>query len=249
MLSEVGPSPASLSWRLSTAGSDTSRGVVWEQHVDDDLDAALAQVQEIEQQLDRHLRTIREEFGDREISYKNIGKECYQIQIPARVLQKRAVPSNFERMSQTKDYVRFWTPDIRRMVKTWEERIERRDIAQRSVLKRLLQHFCAAMDTWRRAVNALAELDCLLGLAEFSLLPGMCRPVFVEEQDTERPVLEARQLRHPILAERLPNFVPNDVNLGGSHPPILVVTGSNMGGKSTLLRQVCLAALMAQVGR
>jgi hypothetical protein len=63
------------------------------------------------------------------------------------------------------------------------------------------------------------------------------------------PFFRAAQLRHPAgLCGAAGAFVPNDVRLGGGAPRLLLLTGPNMGGKSTLLRQVCLAAVLAQVG-
>jgi DNA mismatch repair protein MSH6 len=64
------------------------------------------------------------------------------------------------------------------------------------------------------------------------------------------PFFHATQLRHPALLSGGGGgaFVPNDVRLGGGAPRLLLLTGPNMGGKSTLLRQVCLAAVLAQVG-
>ena len=65
--------------------------------------------------------------------------------------------------------------------------------------------------------------------------------------DPGAPVFRARALRHPTLVASSTPFVPNDVELGGEGPPFVVLTGPNMGGKSTLMRQVTLACVMAQV--
>eukprot|EP00955_Chlamydomonas_euryale_P055824 356227-Chlamydomonas_euryale.AAC.2 len=82
----------------------------------------------------------------------------------------------------------------------------------------------------------------------------MCRPRMLRDGAAggatgERPVLRAVALRHPAgLPGRGGAFVPNDVTLGGaSAAPFVVLSGPNMGGKSTVLRQACLAALLAQV--
>lgn len=74
----------------------------------------------------------------------------------------------------------------------------------------------------------------------------MCRPVFV---NSNTPVLEIKNGRHPCIIPQLGgDVIPNDLTLGKDQPPVMVLTGPNMGGKSTLLRQACLTAIMAQIG-
>jgi DNA mismatch repair protein MSH6 len=104
---------------------------------------------------------------------------------------------------------------------------------------------------WSAASDAITELDVLMSLAVAATSGDggdMCRPQFVAD-DT---VFEAEQLRHPcaFMTTAAGSFVANDIALGGSTgaAPFLLLTGPNMGGKSTLLRQVCLAAVLAQVG-
>eukprot|EP00043_Microstomoeca_roanoka_P018004 m.189979 g.189979 ORF g.189979 m.189979 type:complete len:131 (-) comp16750_c0_seq3:39-431(-) len=93
----------------------------------------------------------------------------------------------------------------------------------------------------------------------------MCRPVFVEEAEEEEqehkqkgdvsqisrgPVLDVRNMRHPCLQHisAVSDFIPNDTQLGGESARTMILTGPNMGGKSTLLRQTCIAVIMAQLG-
>lgn len=100
----------------------------------------------------------------------------------------------------------------------------------------------------------VAEIDVLISLAiasDYYEGPA-CRPVFkVSSDSSKEPYLSAKGLGHPILkSDSLGKgtFVPNDVNIGGSaNASFILLTGPNMGGKSTLLRQVCLAVILAQV--
>jgi DNA mismatch repair protein MSH6 len=68
----------------------------------------------------------------------------------------------------------------------------------------------------------------------------MCRPTFVVDvPEGTTPVLEVEELRHPCITPRVADtFIPNDIRIGGAHAPVVLLTGPNMGGKSTLLRQV-----------
>eukprot|EP00826_Nyctotherus_ovalis_P020446 TRINITY_DN1641_c0_g1_i11.p1 TRINITY_DN1641_c0_g1~~TRINITY_DN1641_c0_g1_i11.p1 ORF type:complete len:237 (+),score=90.54 TRINITY_DN1641_c0_g1_i11:540-1250(+) len=82
----------------------------------------------------------------------------------------------------------------------------------------------------------------------------MCRPQFIKKEENKgEPYLELRRVRHPCIEATGLTFVPNDIAMGRlnsqSHDPrLLLVTGPNMGGKSTVLRQTCVAVIMAQLG-
>lgn len=76
----------------------------------------------------------------------------------------------------------------------------------------------------------------------------MCRPKVIGINDKTLPFLMIKQIRHPCIENLTKRtFVPNDVHLNGEQSTLLI-TGPNMGGKSTLLRQVCIAVIMAQIG-
>jgi DNA mismatch repair protein MSH6 len=114
-------------------------------------------------------------------------------------------------------------------------------------------------------VRCAATVDCLrsLALAALGTDVSTCRPIVLADSPT--PLLDVRAMRHPCAGD-LMSFIPNDTVLGGSGsgggaagkegasagdgvgPTTLLVTGPNMGGKSTLLRQVCLAVVLAQMG-
>ena len=97
----------------------------------------------------------------------------------------------------------------------------------------------------RSTAAALAQLDVLAALADQARRRNYCRPTIVDE-----PVLEIVDGRHPVLDALMPegSFVPNDASVGGESGSILLITGPNMAGKSTFIRQVALLTLMAQMG-
>jgi len=105
----------------------------------------------------------------------------------------------------------------------------------------LVSH-CASL---RRTARTVAELDVYRSLAEAAERYGYVEPELVEE-----PVIEIQAGRHPVL-ERMadqPSFVPNDLSLRGAERQVLIITGPNMAGKSTYIRQAALIVLMAQIG-
>ncbi len=91
----------------------------------------------------------------------------------------------------------------------------------------------------------LAQLDVLASLAELAARHGYCRPELTDE-----PVFEVEAGRHPVLDALLSpgDFVPNDTRLGPEDGTILLITGPNMAGKSTYIRQVALMTILAQIG-
>ena len=122
--------------------------------------------------------------------------------------------------------------------------------AERGVLDRVRAQAAAAGAGIERAAAAVARLDVASALAEAAADGGYVRP-----QLAERGAIEIEGGRHPVVERGLPRgaFVPNDVRLGGGgagggRADIIVLTGPNMGGKSTYLRQTALIVLLAQCG-
>jgi DNA mismatch repair protein MutS len=96
----------------------------------------------------------------------------------------------------------------------------------------------------QQLADTIAQCDCLASLAYLAARRNYCRP-----KVTAEPRLMIREGKHPVLAEMLgAEFVPNDVELGGGAGDIAVITGPNMSGKSTYIRQIALLVLMAQTG-
>jgi DNA mismatch repair protein MutS len=95
------------------------------------------------------------------------------------------------------------------------------------------------------SARAIARLDALLSFASVAVRGGYSRPELVDGE-----LLEIAGGRHPVVERHLEAgaFVPNDTRLGGEHPTVAILTGPNMAGKSTYLRQVALLVLLAQVG-
>jgi DNA mismatch repair protein MutS len=117
--------------------------------------------------------------------------------------------------------------------------------AERGVVERLCAQVAEAGVAIERAAEAVARLDVAAGLAVLAVDGGYARPELHEGGP-----LEIEGGRHPVVERQLPRgeFVPNDVDLGGPHADLVVLTGPNMAGKSTYLRQTALIVLLAQCG-
>ncbi|MBI4475696.1 MAG: DNA mismatch repair protein MutS, partial [Acidobacteria bacterium] len=155
-----------------------------------------------------------------------------------------AVPKDYHRKQTIAGGERFITADLKayeEKVLGADERILERELELFEALRRAVAGEAPALQETARAI---ATLDALAGFAEVAALANYCKPV-VHDGD-EMLVIEGR---HPVV-ERLTEhpFVPNDIDLDGSTRQLMVLTGPNMGGKSTYLRQCALICLMAQAG-
>jgi DNA mismatch repair protein MSH6 len=186
-------------------------------------------------------------FRFKPLKYKDIGKEIFQIEMPVNII----VPNEYMVLSKTKTLKRYWTPELRKMVNEYLEAKETLAATQESAQAILYEKFSNSRFLWRTVIDSLSVLDCLCSLALFSksIPEPRCVPKIVENSNAT--MLIAESLRHSIVACYCPDqFVANDIHLsseyGNEH--VMILTGANMGGKSTLLRQVGLAAILAQLG-
>ncbi len=155
------------------------------------------------------------------------------------------VPPHYQRKQTLANAERFVTEEL----KNWEAKVlgaeERLQELEYEIFCQVREEVASELDKLQETARALAELDVLAGFAELAASHGYCRP----EVD-DGPVIDIRDGRHPVLERLLPSgsFVPNDCYLDEEDHRILLITGPNMGGKSTYMRQVALIVLMAQLG-
>ena len=158
---------------------------------------------------------------------------------------KDKAPEEYIRKQTLKNAERYITPEL----KEYEEEVLSSDDKAKALEYELFLGLRGqvheAQARLKRTADQLAALDVLQSLAELAVLRGYCRPVMEEE-----PVLEIREGRHPVLDITEPDgtFVPNDTVADHRDKNLLLITGPNMAGKSTYIRQVALITLLAQVG-
>jgi DNA mismatch repair protein MutS len=155
-----------------------------------------------------------------------------------------AVPQDYERRQTLVGAERFVTPAL----KDYETKVlgaeERLRTLEQHLFDELVETVASHQPTLVRVADALATLDTLASLAEVAHRRGYVRPSIVTA-----PIVRITAGRHPVVeAVATTPFVPNDVTLDAEAEQILVITGPNMGGKSTYLRQVALAVVLAQMG-
>ncbi|OVA16806.1 DNA mismatch repair protein MutS [Macleaya cordata] len=233
--------------------ADHSGRIIPHEGADLEYDSACKTVEEVECNLARHLEEQREVLGDASINYVTVGKELYLLEVPESL--QGSIPRNYELRSSKKGFFRYWTPQIKKLLGELSQAEAEKESKLKSILQRLIGCFCEHHVRWRQLVSATAELDVLISLAIASdYYEGpTCRPTILDSScSSEVPRLCAKSLGHPVLrSDSLGKgaFVPNDMTLGGPGcASFILLTGPNMGGKSTLLRQVCIAVILAQLG-
>ena len=167
----------------------------------------------------------------------------YYIEITHTHVDK--IPANYQRKQTLKNAERYITPEL----KEYEEKVlsaeDKSHEREYELFLELRDQVAAQTGCLLETGEVLAQLDVLASLAELAVTRQYVRPELADEA-----VLQIKGGRHPVLEQTLPpgTFVPNDVCLGPDAGTLWLITGPNMSGKSTFIRQVALLTLMAQMG-
>ncbi|HIE03518.1 MAG TPA: DNA mismatch repair protein MutS [Candidatus Latescibacteria bacterium] len=167
----------------------------------------------------------------------------YYIEVTKPNLGK--VPPDYIRRQTLVNAERFITPELKEYeakVLSAEERIGE---LERELFVRLREEVAGWASKLRRAADAVATVDVLASLAQVAREEGYTRPELAEDD-----LLEVREGRHPVVEKALGKgqFVPNDLRIDTKNEQIWIITGPNMAGKSTFVRQIGIIVLMAQMG-
>lgn len=245
----LGPAPeaaeriaASLEERPA---AEFGRGVV-RSGVDAEVDRARSASAAARERLSAREAQLREEsgIGSLRIGYhRSFG---YQIELSRSAAA--SAPEGWERRQSLRDRERFSEPELRRIEAELESAEGQLAEAERACVERLRRALVERAETVRRASGSLARLDAAAALATVAVERAWNRPALEHSG-----ALEIEGGRHPIVeaAAAQGGFVPNDLRLAddGRHAPqLLIVTGPNMAGKSTYLRQAALIVILAQIG-
>lgn len=152
------------------------------------------------------------------------------------------VPDDYRRRQTLKNAERFITPEL----KEWEDKIlsaqERALNREKLLFEELLDKLTPCVSTLSQTAAAIAEIDALAALAQHAALHNWVAPSLLDD-----PCVDIDAGRHPTVENTIERFTPNDCTLNQQRS-MLIVTGPNMGGKSTYMRQVALICLLARMG-
>jgi DNA mismatch repair protein MutS len=224
-----------------------SDGGVIEADVDRDLDELRELSRNSKQVLAQIEQRERGRTGISSLKVKFNSIFGYYIEVSKPNLH--LVPQDYERKQTLVGAERFTTPELKEYEAKILDAQEKIVEIERRLFTQLRTAIAAEARRIRQTALALAEVDVLASMAHIAALRNYCRPQFVEDGGE----LEIVEGRHPVIEQQemaggSERFVPNDLYLNGGTDNILLLTGPNMGGKSTYLRQTALIVILAQMG-
>lgn len=198
----------------------------------------------IEHELQEHRPVAAETLGKGQVYYATVAGIEYLIEVENKSPAIKRVPASWVKVSGTKTVSRFHTPEVIQMLRQRDQHKEALAAACDKAYMALLAEISTSYQSFRDCIQSLARLDCLLSLATIASQPGYVKPEYTEET-----CIHVKQGRHPMVEQLLlDSYVPNDIDLDSERTRALLVTGPNMGGKSSYVRQVALIAIMGQIG-
>lgn len=184
----------------------------------------------------------RERTGIKSLKIKYASAYGYAIEVSTNNLS--SVPADYVRKQTLTNAERFVTPELKELEIAISTAQSRQLRLEQSLFDQLVERIGARVEELLATADALAELDVLCSLAQCAAERGYVRPQFVQESRVE--ICDGR---HPVMEAVLrTNFVPNNLTLTAEAQRFILLTGPNMGGKSTFLRQAALLVIMAQIG-
>lgn len=229
-----------------------------------EYDDACDQLQELEALFGKELSRLKKDvLKDENISFCDIGKDLFLVEVPVSTV-KRAGGGAVEgaglvERSRTMKTIKYSSRKLEDAVEQYKKATLQKSNALVAVLRAIATRICEHCVVFFEASHALSYLDCLMALTTtVHLGPNTCMPEVVvagddDSSSSEGAFLEASGIYHPLLAMGSlaggsQGAVPNDVTLNQKEGRVLVLTGPNMAGKSTLMRTVAVNLLQAQLG-
>ena len=214
------------------------------------VDAELDQLRDLSRNSKQYLAQIeqrerqRTNIGSLKVKFNNIFGYYLEVSKP----NLHLVPADYERKQTLMNAERFTTPELKEYESKILDAQEKIVEIERRLFTELRTAIAGEARRIRQTALAVAEVDVLASLAQIAALRNYRRPTFDDSSDIE--ILEGR---HPVIEQQelaggSERFVPNDLYLNSTTHTVLVVTGPNMGGKSTYLRQAALIVILAQMG-
>lgn len=226
---------------LQAAKDNDKYGFFREEHETEPIRDHSLGIAAVEGDLNEQRKVAAEKIGKKKVDYVTVAGIEYLIEVDNSQIKR--VPASWQKISGTKKVSRFHTPEVKRMIRERDQHKEALAAACDAAYKELLGSLSAYYQEFRDCVQSLATLDCLCSLADLANSPGYVKPTFTSE-----PCIDVKQGRHPMVEQLLLDaYVPNDIELNPSHRALLL-TGPNMGGKSSYVRQVALICIMSQIG-
>ena len=216
-----------------------TQGGLFQRGYDDDLDELIDKHEAAKEWIDGLADRIKDEHGLTHVSTGRNKTDGYYLQIGQS--EADAVPDSFSHVKTLKNSKRFVTDELAEREREILRLEERRGELEYELFEELREQVAAQAALLQDVGRAIAEIDAYCSLADHAAANGWCRPTLTEPGEL---AIEAG--RHPVV-EQTTEFVPNNLHLDRERG-FLLVTGPNMSGKSTYMRQAALITLLAQIG-
>ena len=217
-------------------------GVIREGH-NKELDGLIEITRDGKAWFARYAETLKADTGIASLKIRFNNVFGYFIEVTKANLQH--VPDTWLRKQTLANAERYYTPDLKEREEAVLGAQDKRIALETELFETLRFEVASFASPIQETAAAVAELDVLASLAELAQRHGYVRPLV-----DDGPKIQIDAGRHPVIETLVPagEFVPNDIQLSADGARILVITGPNMAGKSTVMRQVALIVLMAQMG-
>ena len=168
----------------------------------------------------------------------------YFIDVPNS--QSHLVPYNYIRRQTVSNSERYFTEELKEIEEKILNATSKKETLEKTIFAQIRESLLSHLEELKTTAKALAELDVLLSFATVAMENNYCKPIISKKNDC----LEIIGGRHPIveLINKKEEFIANDTILNSTDCRTMIITGPNMAGKSTYMRQVALIVLMAQIG-
>ncbi|KAK1069785.1 Mismatch repair protein msh3 [Friedmanniomyces endolithicus] len=224
------------------AKEDDKYSFFLDEHETDDITNHKMGIVAVEHDLQEFKAVAAEKLKRKKVDYVTVAGIDFLIELEN--AQLKNLPASWAKISGTKKVSRYHAPEVVNYIRERDQHKEALGNACDAAFADLLAEIGGKYQAFRDCVQSLAVLDCLISLAEVATQPGYCKPEFTNEIG-----VDISGGRHPMVEQLLlDSFVPNDVHLSSEGTRALLVTGPNMGGKSSYVRSVALIAIMAQIG-
>lgn len=236
---------------MQAAKDDDKYSFFRDEHETEDITDHKLGIAAVEHELNEHRAVAASILGKKKVEYAAVAGIEFLIEVdnsPAANIKK--VPASWIVISKTKKVSRFHSPEVVKMLRERDQHKEALAAACDKAFTALLREISGLHQPLRNCIQAMALLDCLLSLTEVASQPGYCKPTFTSSMQ-----IHVTGGRHPMVEQLLlDSYVPNNISLSNRQnfdtrdPSALLITGPNMGGKSSYVRSVALISIMGQIG-
>ena len=202
-----------------------------------ELDEARSMISDVDEYLKRYQEEVRAKLGTKvKIGYSNV----FGYYIDISKSYKGDIPQEYTRKQTLVNSERYVTPELSKI----EERVlhasEKVQILENKIFNDICENIMSEKEKLLKNAHKVAFMDMISSFARLAIDEDYVRPIF-------KDFVQLVDSRHPIVEKRVSEFVPNDIEMN-EHKRFVILTGPNMSGKSTFIRQLALIAIMAQMG-